>query len=163
MISALVARLTGNAALLLVVALAAFSAGWVGGLRWEKVATLKAELDTAQVLQDVAEQATANALAETAEAERRADIAARIAASTALEARDREIEIRRLREQHRDITSLFRAEPVDPACDCSLSDATRRKLLDIKIERPAQPAPGSPPPAPAGRGGAPLPGSRGGP
>ena len=139
-----------------------FLAGLYTGVKLESSATWKARAETAEVLQDVAERSAKDAEAARKDAEARATSAAAIAAATAREAKEMAVEVRRLREVHRDITTIFREEPRDPTCDCSLSDATRRKLLDIRIRSPP-PKPSPPPAAPAGRGGASMPGSGRGP
>lgn len=117
-------------------------------LEQERVASLKADLSAA--------------LGAVKAEQDKAAKAARIAAATADQAKNLTVEVRRLREVHRDITTTFREEPESPTCDCSLPERVRRKLLDIPIRVPA-PRPADQPAAPAGGGSAPVSGPRSGP
>jgi hypothetical protein len=147
----------GGPLLLAGAAIAGLVAGVWLGVKVSDVQTWQARLALAETMQDIAEQSAAEERTARIEAERRSAAASRIAAASAEEAKNLTVEVRRLREVHRDVTTIFREEPRDPACDCSLSDATRRRLLDIPIRQPA-PRPGAQPAAPAERGEPPVPG-----
>lgn len=138
-------------------ALAGLVAGVWLGIKVSDVQTWQARLALAETMQEIAERERDDERVARVEAERRSAAASRIAAASAEEARNLTVEVRRLREVHRDVTTIFREEPRDPACDCSLSDATRRRLLDIPIRQPA-PRPGAQPAAPAERGEPAVPG-----
>ena len=140
MIARLLSLLPGGPWLLAGAALAGFLAGLWLGVRIESAAVYRAQAATAEALQDIAEREAEAERAARIEAERRADTAARIAASTAEQARNLTVEVRRLRETHSDITEIFRTEPVDPTCDCSLSPDDRRRLLNIPATAPTRPA-----------------------
>jgi hypothetical protein len=150
MIGRLLGLIPGGPWLLAGAALAGFLTGMWLGMRIESAAVYKAQAATAEVLQDIAEREAEAERAARIEAERRADTAARIAAGTAEQARNLTVEVRRLRDQHRDVTEIFRTEPVDPTCDCSLDERTRRRLLDIPATAPSRPAARPQHPAPAG-------------
>lgn len=142
----------------------AFSAGWAGGLKWEKVATLRAELRLAE-----AKAETDRVIAERELAIREAEIraktralaqaeidranAALAAANIARQARDAEANAARLEEQYDDVAEALRAARAaakDRACDCRWSDDARRRVQGIRI-KPAAPVPG-PRPYDAGGG-----------
>jgi hypothetical protein len=151
---ALIFRLLGGGWLTYALIAAAFAGGVAAGLRWERGNTMEAKAETSRIVGELASKAAAEATARAKAATLAADARAKeaearaaaliaheqekarkataIAASAARQARDAETRLRELRETHRDITSIFRAEPPSAGpCVFMFSRADIQRLLRI--------------------------------
>lgn len=129
---------------------AAFAAGWIGGLRWEQVSSLQAELRlekaAARTAAEVAardaaqkDAAISAQLREIARLEAEKADAALAAATIARSARAAEERARSRQEQVNELSKQLSDARKARTCDCSLSSDERRSVQGIRVQRPPVP------------------------